>query len=240
MTINEIQSTLDQLKQRHPGLDESLISTLLEAGGWDDKEIAEAKTLFRSQKEEKSFPHEDQVFLPENPELFLEEHNKGEDGVSIAEKTSPQTTADEVEISKEKQSLVKEDDAASHEETPIPHNLPLKPFEASPHVWQFSRYKDVFYGDSPQKSEPKEVVEEKPKEIVKEVAPSPVPELIKEKVQDVPPVKIVETPVPRKVPETVPAKVPLTKGDESIIALGAMLAFVVILLAIYMYSHGRL
>ena len=28
-----------------------------------------------------------------------------------------------------------------------PANLPLKPFDSTPHIWQFSRYKEVFHGD---------------------------------------------------------------------------------------------
>jgi len=32
-------------------------------------------------------------------------------------------------------------------QVPLPDNLPLLPFESSPHVWSFSKYKDVFHPD---------------------------------------------------------------------------------------------
>lgn len=34
-----------------------------------------------------------------------------------------------------------------NKEVEIPGNLPLKPFESTPHVWSFSKYNDVFYGE---------------------------------------------------------------------------------------------
>ena len=43
-------------------------------------------------------------------------------------------------------------------ETEIPANLPLLPFESSSHVWSFSRYKDVFHGETmPEKETSKDL-----------------------------------------------------------------------------------
>ncbi len=36
---------------------------------------------------------------------------------------------------------------AAMSQAPLPDNLPLLPFESSPHVWSFSKYKDVFHPD---------------------------------------------------------------------------------------------
>lgn len=50
----------------------------------------------------------------------------------------------------EPQSLVEqkvEQKSLSREIEP-PENLPLKPFESTPHVWPFSKYKEVFHGDA--------------------------------------------------------------------------------------------
>jgi hypothetical protein len=50
----------------------------------------------------------------------------------------------------EPQSLIPESKplvSASKLPASIPDNLPMRPFDTSPHVWSFSRYKDVFHGE---------------------------------------------------------------------------------------------
>jgi hypothetical protein len=46
MSITEIQTTIDELRKRHPELDEALLVTLLRAGGWDAAAIREATIIF--------------------------------------------------------------------------------------------------------------------------------------------------------------------------------------------------
>ena len=53
MTITEIESTLRELRARHQNLNEGTLVTLLTAGGWEDKIIKEAITLFRITQEGK-------------------------------------------------------------------------------------------------------------------------------------------------------------------------------------------
>lgn len=226
MTINEIQATLDQLKERHPNLNEGLVLTLLEAGGWNKNDIRDAVALYKVTSSNSSLPHEEQIALPENPELLLTEHNevvKEEIPEIIKE---PEVVEETIAEPKEKESLVVslEENKSENKENYIPHDLPLKPFEASPHIWQFSKYKDVFYGSAP--------------------APAPVkvevkPEIKVEKIIEIPKVDVLKV-IPVPVPEIKLTKVPLTKKDEGIVAIGALLTLVAVLLIVYMYSHGRL
>ncbi len=252
MTLNEIQSTLDQLKQRHPDLNEGLLITLLEAGGWEESKIKEARMLFKASSLNGSLPHEDKVSLPEPPEFLLEEHNvvtehvvspiltsqqvsvvaesTEQKEVSLQPNVSPteERTIPSKEVPAEKESLITQAEIAPSQpsgEKYIPHDLPLKPFEASPHAWKFSKYKDIFYGDIMPTSPP-------PSETVKTIT--------QETIQEIPKIEIKEEKVVVPTPEITLTKVPLTKKDEGIVALAVMLAFVVILLSIYMYSQGRL
>lgn len=48
MTIAEIESTLRTLRTRHQNLDEELLITLLTAGGWEEKVIKDAVSIFKS------------------------------------------------------------------------------------------------------------------------------------------------------------------------------------------------
>jgi hypothetical protein len=46
MTLHEIEETLQILRKRHAGLNEAMLVTLLRAGGWEEKQIEEAKVVF--------------------------------------------------------------------------------------------------------------------------------------------------------------------------------------------------
>lgn len=50
MTINEIENTLLTLCKRHPNLTEESLRTLLASGGWEDKVIRDAVSLFTSHR----------------------------------------------------------------------------------------------------------------------------------------------------------------------------------------------
>ena len=231
MTINEIQSTLDQLRKRHPDLNEGLILTLLQAGGWDENAIQEAQMLFRSESSKKELPHDDQVFLPENPELLLS---------SAPEKTEeliPHNIPLESLHPIEKESLIVSEEVDNTATLPklmnvIPENLPIKPFEPSPHNWAFSKYKAIFHGDTT--PEPEVLPEKKSIPELKKEVPAQVETVAYPKKEAIQPIEVI---VPRHIEVT---KTPLTKEDEGLIAMAALFVVIVILLILYMYSNGRL
>ncbi|MEI6810524.1 MAG: hypothetical protein WCK60_00555 [Candidatus Nomurabacteria bacterium] len=211
MKINEIQSTLDQLKERHPKLNEGLISTLLGAGGWDDVSIKEAIALFKSNQETPSLPHQDNISFLELPSLLLSDKNKGED--QIKEKPKESLVASLAANLLNKKVKFK---------ATLPDDLPLKPFDSSPNVWSFSRYKDIFYGNEKEEDTEGEVVVNKSTKKIKEE---------KEKINKQKMFKIVEVDL---------EKVPVTTEDEGIIVSIGMFLLIIVLLVIYMYLNGRL
>lgn len=239
MTITEIESTLRELRARHQNLNEETLVTLLTAGGWEDKIIKEAVTLFRITQEGKkeevsnpvlptnkkedsesiqegviggqlldkktdevkpvvvanpnntgfvvtdSSPNESKVeeisklvyysttgeeepilqTLPdkgkelpkiEEGDFHLPEDTKIEEGQLVVQPVEINTF---VEIKKEQtdiqQNLKRTDNV--HKNEP-PENLPLKPFEGTPHVWPFSKYKEVFHGETMSSANQKEEV----------------------------------------------------------------------------------
>ncbi len=227
MTIGEIQSTLDSLQKRHPNLTEELVSVLLEAGGWDKKQIEEAKAVFRSQTEVLAFPHEDVVSLPQPTELFIETPHVQETE-SMLEEGDVHLS---VPISSEPESLIQTAPPSLAPAASLPDNLPLRPFESSPHAWSFARYKDVFHGDA----EPVVNFPEEEKNVVsqKEEAPRDIQQVVS-------PVVHAEVPATETIPETEVVKVPLSKKDEGLIAFGAALLLALVLLILYMYNNQRL
>jgi hypothetical protein len=109
----------------------------------------------------------------------------------------------------------------------IPEDLPLLPFESSPHVWSFSKYKDTFHGDT--LSETK--------------TPNPPASVQKEQSQISPiaPQPQVTPQVPTHIPVEVDGeKVPMNKSDESLVFLAGIMLLAIILILGYMYSNGRL
>jgi hypothetical protein len=98
----------------------------------------------------------------------------------------------------------------------LPPNLPLVPFESSPHVWSFSEYKDTYHKDLPVSNQESSV------ENSKEVHVQKVDQKVEED------------------EEILLEKTPMTKGDESLVFLASMMLFVIILILGYMYSNGRL
>lgn len=231
MTLTEIQATIDALRVRHPGMQESLLITLLQAGGWEKVSIEEAKTLFRlgeSHDELKlSSPHDmllteshDVVsdLLPSSHET-IHQQEEVHDKTFLEQKEAvheygdaepltpplPEVTPVIIPETEERQSLITSP-AIPVSDVGLPENLPLKPFDTSSHVWSFSKYKDVFHGVSPSSSH--------------------------EQRSDVLPQTDVQT-----VEEEHP---PLTKEDESLVFLAGFLLSVVLFILGYMYSLGRL
>lgn len=116
----------------------------------------------------------------------------------------------------EPQSLIEPDPEtkSSNLETELPDNLPLKPFESAPHVWPFSKYKEVFYGEAATPLPPEERV------LVKSMENQNKPEQIIKKV---------------KIKRT-----GFDGEDESLIFLTGTTLFIILLLLAYMYSNGRI
>ncbi len=224
MNINEIQSTLDTLRIRHPSLDEGTLKLLLSSGGWDETSIREAVALFNhGDKTDSKVATTDVIGKIENlPEIIdsshlLEEHyedkkieikpKESEDIKSVPVVVEPIIEKVVEEKIKEPESLIvpiKEN--YFKKEVELPDNLPLRPFESAPHVWPFSKYKDVFYGEvMPTLSQEEHIEAEKNK--IEKIRLDPVP---------------------------------LTKKDESLILLASTMLLVILMLLGYMYSNGRL
>lgn len=274
MTLHEIEETLHTLESRHPGLNEVMLVTLLRAGGWDDRHVEEARILFRSnvtgsEKTEKVMENpvrveqgalptlqEEPVFEP----LVDEKHLLPEGdtvGVTDVQKTEPTPTpvslvASNVSpvVAEERQSLVIELKPYAHpKKDELPHNLPLRPFETSEHVWPFSRYRDVFFGED---AEQPHLVEETPPrvEVVAPVVPSVSQVIVTEPAQ-------VQSEVPKENDDVTldrmfkreldPAPVFIQQtvsrqmhGEEKLVVTACVMLLVILMLLGYMYSNGRL
>lgn len=237
MTLHEIEETLHTLKDRHAGLDESQLLTLLRAGGWEEKSIQEAITLFRSSGRTNGTGEEKRDDLPrlqENP-VFVPpieiDHMLPEGRVEEKDKEAPSP-----------ESIIVSDPRIIPKRDELPHNLPLRPFETSEHIWPFSRYRDVFYGEGEQPvtavQRPEAIPGSPP------VVPAPVPEQ-RAFVQPEPvmtaraPAEEVKLPPPQVVQVHV-VKAPLSKGDEKLVIMASVMLVIILLLLGYMYGNGRL
>jgi hypothetical protein len=232
MTLHEIEETLATLESRHGRLDEAMLVTLLRAGGWEEKDIEDAKTLFEG-RGSSSFDTvaPEAKALPDgiDPSHLLMDHNEGVPQAIAQPPKEPQ---------EEPSSLIVEQSAGSGRKEELPHNLPLRPFETSEHVWPFSRYKDVFYGDTDEAEAP---------------APSPVPAPVPHAPIPVPVQKehvfIPASPPPQSTPPL--GKTPIlnpyqpptatkAKGEDRLVMLASVMLLAILLLLGYMYKNGRL
>lgn len=248
MTLHEIEETLDQLSSRHSSLDEAMLVTLLRSGGWEEKNIQEALMLFRSggampraeEAAQKTIPlpplQEEPTLMPPVDENHLLE--EGSDDLSREEEK--QETAPS-----EPQSLVEpvpEPVIGKKEE--LPHNLPLRPFETSEHIWPFSRYKDVFYGETEPESQPvvaavPEAKKEESKVETTITETSSAPSQTEVKKEETIPAPVATLPPSSSLKKGgTPAS--LTKGDEKLIVIACGMLVIILLLLGYMYSNGRL
>lgn len=224
MTIYEIESTLQSLRLRHPDLDEVMLTTLLLAAGWDDRSRNDALAVFRGRSsvvpeiKMESFPliQTEPVLPPviEGDHLLLSHNQESEE--AIVTSVVPPVVVEKIPIIQqveELQSLIipPVQPVVPKQEVEPPHNLPLRPFETTPHIWSFARYKDVFHGDvMPQKKV--KVIQSKP---------TLVPVFV--------PVNTSQTDV-----------IPLDKKDESLVVLASLCLLIILLLLGYMYSNGRI
>ncbi len=234
MTLHEIEQTLDTLRARHPGLDEAMLVTLLRSGGWEEKQVEEARMMFKTGNQERGSkeeyiplpPTETELVLPPtvDDKHLLVEHN--EEHIEVKEEsTKPVEVAPVMPVASplEEQSLVSPAVVQSTETRDgLPHNLPLRPFETSEHIWPLSRYKDVFYGNVAEESH----IETPESEI--KMTPA-----VEERVAYTPPVKV----QPFIQTQTTPSEP--SPGDEKLVIMACVMLLILLLLG-YMYSNGRL
>jgi hypothetical protein len=198
----------------------------------DKKEEAPVKELDNNQRkyveiEELTGDREEAVEeikeTPRPPEIIITEPSV--EKTVIEENTFTPVKPTPIFKEPEQQSLVEAESPVQEvrktKETEIPADLPLLPFESSPHVWSFSRYKNVFH-----------------KEDVPETTTLPAQKVI-------PP--IVSPPQTEKshlgtdeIEEISLEKTPFTREDESLVFLAGAMLLVIILILGYMYSNGRL
>ncbi len=233
MTLHEIEQTLDTLRTRHPGLDEAMLVTLLRSGGWEEKQVEEARVLFKTGSLEEGVT-EEHISLPiveteavlppmvDDKHLLLA-HNDDEVVEVEKEEVKPVEVVPIIPVV-EQQSLVSPALVQNTETRDgLPHNLPLRPFETSEHIWPLSRYKDVFYGN---------VAEEAHAETSQsEIKATPKME---ERVAYTP--KEVAQPfIPTQTNPSQPSS-----GDEKLVIMACVMLLIILLLLGYMYSNGRL
>lgn len=108
----------------------------------------------------------------------------------------------------------------------LPGNLPLLPFESSPHIWSFAKYKDVFHSET------------KAQEEIKVITVMPQEEKVVEIVTKQPEIQP-QTYVYKDI-EVVLESLPLRKDDKPLVFLATIMLLAIILILGYMYSNGRL
>jgi hypothetical protein len=237
MTLTETEETLQTLIDRHPGLDDSMLVTLLLAGGWEEKEIKVARTLFKQrggESKEESSIQKNLPIIPSAMELPAEIQS---DHLLVSGEPRVEE-ADAVPVKEEKasepQSLVQTPaNMVSSKRDELPHDLPLRPFETSDHIWPFSRYKDVFYGEVEHEEAPIAAPTPEPVLVQPQVSTPPAPKVSEPPIVPIPPVVPVARPAPA------PSVVPEKSEDKLVIIAFAMLVAVLLVLG-YMYSNGRL
>lgn len=166
MTINDIENILVTLENRHPDLNDAMLITLLKAGGWEEKNIHDAVLIFRNTNggRKKKAEHQELTPILENPILpNIEEKEFLPEVMDSSHTLLEHNPEKEIILEKEdelksvaEQILVQ--DAGYIQKGELPGNLPLRPFESSPHVWPLSLYDEVFH-DNKNKEEMKECVE---------------------------------------------------------------------------------
>lgn len=112
----------------------------------------------------------------------------------------------------------------------IPEDLPLIPFESSPHIWSFARYKNVFHADDAVPEEEVNAIE-KSRDYTKKVVAKETQLVQKEGVANE---------VKEEDEEITVERTPMTREDESLVFLAGIMLLAIILILGYMYSNGRL
>ena len=238
MTLAEIEATVTTLKERHRGLDQGMLRTLLSAGGWEEKDIADASLVLSSQltSGEINLPT-----LSSSPAFVAP--------ADIDHRLLSHNAITETRVVENSSLVVAHEVSPAHRDD-LPHDLPLRPFETSEHIWPFSRYRDVFYGEGDTMETTTNhitnnnvyVAPQVTMNVNHEAAPVAAPEKVHEKIVERVVEKIVEKPVyiPQPVTQVHIAKAPLSGGDEKLVILACVMLLAILMLLGYMYSNGRL
>ncbi len=338
MTLSEIETILEELAARHPNLTEALLTTMLTASGWEEKNIKDAVVLFKQKESsggmkkvmsvatdatqgsnpvvvqtqasdlpsapvplplspaEMTFYHPDgteeelhpveevplikneepkkEILLekksaepaqPQPTELPITQETENiqeidipqsvviEDPILVQEESKQEEVIAQVEIPQvpqktillealpqlttsayEPESLIvqKPEIKTPPKQNHIPDDLPLIPFESSPHIWSFARYKNVFHADDAVPEEEVKAIEQRrvyiPQEKPKETK---VEKLVHTEVSD----------QNQNEEEEITVEItPMTREDESLVFLAGIMLLAIILILGYMYSNGRL
>jgi hypothetical protein len=243
MTIREIEAILEDLEQRHENLSEATLLVLLKAAGWEDKVITDAIALYRgkhvskdtdlgtSKDTPKFFEKniDNPVLVPEvDVDHLLLEHypNPGNDAML--------EVRHELDVPKvdrgDPQSLIEGTVSIRRKnmEEP-PHNLPVKPYETTSHVWSFARFKSIFFGTS----DPDPVAEEVDEKVVNVVSEVKTPPF-----QAQQHLAVVTNHEATHVIELHPT--PLSRDEYRLVLLAGIMLLAILLLLGYMYGHGRI
>lgn len=295
MNLTDVEKAVVELSSRHPDLNKEFLRTLLEASGWDGKNIKEAEVILSARlaiptqgksglgfpasriltnqtaKTDITFFHPDgteegDLAIQESDEVGIKEKNletkliEVDPKVDLSEKEkelSAEMTVENgglgphvqnassekvVTFAKEESLIVSADrPRPSLRTADIPENLPLVPFESSPHVWSFGRYKDTFHPDQDVAPEVRiepviQAKQQEEKQIESHLETLTVPVV---NLEVKPEISHVAQQVPHE-PEIDFEKTPITKGDESLVVLAGVMLLAIMLILGYMYSNGRL
>lgn len=246
MNLTEIKHAVEKIVALNPGITKERLTTLLVASGWEMGSIQEALVLYETITPDLPAPHvvaedhrisEHATTLPKDDIVSLSEP---EETPIVPEEVyiAPVVDVPEVVHVEQQGAQPLQEEPQSHipetlpEEIPtpkkdapeIPDELPLRPFEGSPHVWSFSKYKALFSGDDTSHPEPPVVIPQVPQ--VAEPVTVHREEVVHQHVH-------VTVPVVFK-PE------PLSQKDKQLVITASVLLLVILLMLWYMYSQGRI
>ena len=221
MTINDIENILYTLKTNHPDLNDDLLVTILKAGGWEEKNIRDAVTIFHSSVGKKLSIPSSVKFAPiqtENilPEIIDTTHELSDHYENnIEKKDNNETDIEKIDFKKEdkdksEKELIKTP-STNENKSEIPENLPIKPFDNNQQPLSFSAYKNFF----PQKEE---METEKISEALKEEIEENKEKNITNKEED----------------NKLKTKASFGKKEEKLVIVLGVLLFIILMLLYYM------
>jgi hypothetical protein len=225
MNLFDVKNALETIVRLNPGIKEDRLIVLLQAANWDHAHIDEAVILFRGMTPEIPAPQVDEKHL-------LPKHEEVPQSVSfdavIPSLDKPQVpvvspyqvhqTAQKIEQPPQQAEPIA---TVVPQEEHLPAGLPVKPFDASPNVLTFSKYKDMYHGG--------EIIPVLQKGGRTIISSSTGEELIHIPNTGFIPKRYVFDPTE-----------PLTGTDVSLFFVVGMLLLIIVLLSGYMYTNGRL
>jgi hypothetical protein len=242
MNLFDVKNALETIVRLNPRLSKEKLVVLLDGAGWNKTNIEEAIMLFTSMTPELPDPVLGADHLLDDPQRISEEAKqvayKKPEVVATPKKDTKRFEIPHISAlpifsfgrkkSKPKVSEVTEPVYLEAKDTipSLPEDLPLKPFDSSPHTWTLSTYKDLFHGS--------EVMTETPQQNVLDITPSleMKPDTsLREKIPSQP---VYSAPKQRAMRD------PLSGDDMSLTVVVSLLFLVILLLLGYMYGNHRL